>query len=293
MIVDAHTHRYPSFVIHDPKRFASQYGESYWLDLVTPKKGKSLQGWSTREKMLADMEVAKVQKAALLGWYWKSPDTCLLQNDWHAQWLKDDPDRFFAFATMHPRMKDPVQQLKKRQDQGFVGIGECHPRVQDSRLKDPFWIKCFEFASDHGWPVTFHVTEPVGHNYAGRVPTPFEEFLWLAREFPSMNVILAHAGGLFPFFELNPKVQSELKNVYYDLAACPLLYQSSIYRKLIEVVGHKKILLGSDYPLRIFPKTHKEPDFLTYIEKISKAARLSSSEEKAIFGENFLSLLPC
>ena len=29
-------------------------------------------------------------------------------------------------------------------------------------------------------------------------PTPFEDFLWLAREFPDLKIILAHAGGLFP-----------------------------------------------------------------------------------------------
>ena len=93
-----------------------------------------------------------------------------------------------------------------------------------------------QFASEMGWPVTYHVTEPVGHEYPGRIPTPFEDFLWLVREFPELKIILAHAGGLFPFYELNPMIRPELKNVYYDLAACPLLYEPSLYRKLIEVV---------------------------------------------------------
>ena len=44
-----------------------------------------------------------------------------------------------------------------------------------------------EFAAENGWPVTFHVTEPVGHNYPGRVPTPFEDFLWLTREIPELS----------------------------------------------------------------------------------------------------------
>ena len=64
----------------------------------------------------------------------------------------------------------------------------------------------YGIASYAGWPVTYHVTEPVGHEYPGRTPTPFEDFLWLAREFPDLKIILAHAGGLFPFYELIPKI---------------------------------------------------------------------------------------
>ena len=105
-----------------------------------------------------------------------------------------------------------------------------------------------------GWPVTYHVTEPVGHEYPGRTPTPFEDFLWLAREFPDLKIILAHAGGLFPFYELNPKIRPELKNIYYDLAACPLLYEPSLYRKLIEVVGPEKFSGERIIPCEFFQK---------------------------------------
>ena len=74
-------------------------------------------------------------------------------------------------------------------------------------MKDPVWLECVKFASENGLPINFHVTEPVGHDYPGRIPTPFEDFLWLACEFPELKIILAHAGGLFPFYELNPKVK--------------------------------------------------------------------------------------
>uniref|UniRef100_UPI00389AA57D amidohydrolase family protein n=1 Tax=Candidatus Seribacter sulfatis TaxID=3381756 RepID=UPI00389AA57D len=97
----------------------------------------------------------------------------------------------------------------------------------------------------------------------------------------------------FPFYELNPKVRNELRNVYYDLAACPLLYESSIYRKLIDTVGHKKIIWGTDYPLKIFPKVQSKPDFSTFIKEIHKVADLSDDEKDALFHQNIFSLLPC
>ena len=293
MIIDAHTHRYADEVLSDPTAFAQKQGEHHWLELTTPHKKKSLQGWVSGEKMIEDMENAGVNKSVLLGWYWENPETCTLQNNWCADWISENPNKFLGFVSLHPEISNPLDELRKRQDQGFVGIGECHPWVQGASPKNENWIKCMEFASEERWPVTYHVTEPVGHKYPGRTPTPFEDFLWLAREFPDLKIILAHAGGLLPFYELNPKIRPELKNVHYDLAACPLLYEPSLYRKLIEVVGPKKILWGTDYPLRTFPKTQKEPDFWSFKSLVDQEAKLNDSEREAIFGKNLISLLPC
>ena len=293
MIVDAHTHRYPKEVLQDPQSFAQLHKEWHWLELVSPDNKKSLQGWSSREKMIADMDKSEVGRAVLLGWYWENPETCELHNQWCSQWIARDPDRFIGFFSLHPELQNPIESLTRSKDLGFIGIGECHPWLQDASIQNENWMKCMEFAAAEGWPVTFHVTEPVGHNYPGRVQTPFEEFLWLARHLPELKIILAHAGGLFPFYELNPKIRPELKNVYYDLAACPLLYDPEIYRKLIEVVGVEKILWGTDYPLRIFPATQKEPDFISFKNLVLKEAELSESERDAIFGNNLLALLPC
>ena len=85
-----------------------------------------------------------------------------------------------------------------------------------------------------------------------------------------------------PFYELNPKIKTELKNVYYDLAACPLIYEPSLYRKLIEVVGPEKILWGTDYPLRIFPKGQKAGFF-----DLQEFRRKRSQIEQFRKGSNF------
>ena len=291
MIIDAHTHRYPTEVFEDPHAFASPREERHWLELVSPENGSHLQGWADRARMIEDMDCAGVDRCALLAWYWEKPETCQLHNDWHARWIKADPDRFYAFAAVHPEMNDPMEELQMRHDQGFSGIGECHPMAQGFSMRDPAWLACMEYASEKGWPVNFHVTEPVGHDYQGRIPTPLEDFLWLARQFPELKIILAHAGGLLPFFELNPRLKPELANVYYDLAACPLLYESSLYRMLLDTVGHEKIIWGSDYPLRIFPQKQKTPDFLTFRNEVLEKTELSEIEQNAIFGLTFLSLL--
>jgi predicted TIM-barrel fold metal-dependent hydrolase len=291
VIIDSHTHRYPPEVFADAKAFAKERQEHHWLELVLPQKGTQLQGWADRSGMIGDMEEAGIDRCVLLAWYWENPETCLLHNQWHAQWIKEDPERFYAFAAVHPAMKDPVEELRKMYDKGFSGIGECHPWAQGFSLRDPNWLSCMEFAQEKGWPVNFHVTEPVGHDYPGRIPTPFEDFHWLAREFSELKVILSHAGGLFPFYELNPRLKPELKNIYYDLAACPLLYDPSLYRLLIDAVGYEKIIWGSDYPLKVFPGQQKKPDFSTFRNDFIARTKLTEVEQKAIFGHTFLSIL--
>ena len=292
-IIDAHTHRYPEEVSLDPSSFARRQKEDLWLELVKPSDRKSLQGWSSGEKMISDMLVAKVERAVLQGWYWQNPSTCKMQNDWCAEWISQDPEKFIGFVSIHSELERPLDELKKRHDQGFLGIGECHPWAQGSNIRTEKWMKQMEFACQAKWPVTFHVTEPVGHDYPGKVPTPFEDFLWLAQKLPELQIILAHAGGLFPFYELNPQIRPLFKNFYYDLAACPLLDEPTLYKKLIEVVVHEKILWGTDYPLRIFPSSQKVPDFLTFKTLLIEEAHLTESEECAIFGQNLISLLPC
>ena len=293
MIVDAHTHYFAPEAARNPESFAQKHKEPHWLELVLPNGKAGLQGWASPEDMLEEMNKASVDQAVLLGWYWENSETCRMQNEWNAQLVKEFPGRFIAFASYHADAQSPIDELKWCLDNGFQGIGECHPRVQGTDLKSANWRACLAFACDNGWPVNFHVTEQVGHEYPGRVPTPYEEFHWLAREFPELKIILSHAGGLFPFFELNPKVRMDLKNVFYDLAACPLLYDSTLYQKLIDLVGYEKVLWGTDFPLRIFPAIQTKPDFSLFQEELLSATHLNPTQREAIFGGNLLSLLQC
>ncbi len=46
-----------------------------------------------------------------------------------------------------------------------------------------------------------------------------------------------------------PEVNTALRNVYFDTAVSPLLYQKQVFAAVASLVGPEKILLGSDYPL--------------------------------------------
>ena len=286
MIIDAHTHRYSEEVIADPVAFAVRTGEEKWLSMVSPSDRTTLQGWADRKTMLHDMDAAGVAKCVLLGWYWERYQTCMEANDWHRTWMEQDPDRFICFLSVRPGIPDIVEYLKQAREDGFQGIGESHPWAQGFSIRDKEWIRVMEFACSHGWPVNFHVTDPSGKHYPGKTLTPMEDFLWLSKELPELKIILAHAGALYA---LNHPVP---ENFYFDLAACPLLYPPSIYQQLIDSTGPEKILWGTDYPLLIYPKTQKKPEFRTFLEEFKDSVNADNPEMEAMTGSNLCNLLP-
>ena len=127
--------------------------------------------------------------------------------------------------------------------------------------------------------------------HPGNRPTQLNDFVQMARQNRSLSLILAHWGGGLPFFELNPRLRPILRNVLYDTAAGPLLYDPRIFRTAVDLVGPSKILFGSDYPLRLFPREQKIPDLSRYVEGIRDAAGLDDGELWAIFRDNARRLL--
>lgn len=287
-IIDAHIHHYPEAVMQNPLLWAQESGEGYWASLVGPK---SVQGFVSTGGLLAAMEGAKVDQAVLAGWYWERGETCEMHNAFYATLLKRYPGKFIAFASVQALdEKGGVEGLKRAIDGGFKGVGECFPALQGYSMQDPRWLAVVELAIDHCMPILLHVTEPLGHHYPGKLIHSFEPYAWLAKTYPEATLIFAHWGGLMPFYELNPAFAKTAKNIYYDTAASPLLYDRRIFQLVLDCVGPKKILYGSDFPLRLYPSKQKEPDFETFLDAIYQL-QLPEEALKAILGGNMQGLL--
>ena len=76
-------------------------------------------------------------------------------------------------------------------------------------------------------------------------------------------------------------IKERLKNVYFDTAASPFLYDPAIYRYAVEIAGVDKILFGSDFPLLKPARYFKE----------FQNAGLTGEQIKAISGRNAEKLL--
>ena len=292
-IIDCHTHCFPEAASTDPHAWAQAQNESHWLKLVAPEGRPSIQGWANMDEHREAMKTAGVSRSVLLGWYWENEVTCRWQNEAIAAWLGKCPDRFIGYAAIQPNTSAPkvIQQLEDARELGFCGVGELHMGVQGFNSHSLGWQALAEWCTAHNWPVNLHVTEAAGIPQPGSCQTPLNEFVNMAIASPDLRLILAHWGGGLAFYEHNPRLRKILKNVYYDTAASPLLYQPSIFRSIINSVGADKVLYGSDYPLRVYPKRQKKPDMSGFIDSIFNETDLAEAELRKIFSKNFQRLI--
>lgn len=287
-IIDAHVHLYPSEVSADPARWAAHRHEPLWAALVTPQPGRRVQqGWADADRLLRDMDAAGVERAVLLGWYWQRHETCVWHNRIYAECVRAHPDRLSAFATVQAAAGADVaiRELNRARDDGLVGLGELCPWSGGGSALDEDWQAVLAHAVALDWPVNLHVTDPASRLFPGRVVTPLEDVVALARQQPGLRLILAHWGGGLVFHELNAHARQALQNCVYDAAATPLLYDPAIYAAAVRAVGAERILFGSDYPLMVFPREQSEPDLARVLAQV-RAAGLDDAARAAVLGGN-------
>lgn len=290
-ILDSHIHAYPGEVASNPRQWGHAHGEAWWVETVAPAGRHSIQGWANVDQLLRDMDAAGVEQVLMLGWYWERLETCRLQNDWFVAWHRAHPDRIQAFATTQPAAGPAaVDEARRALDLGLRGIGELLPGVQGFSPTGESFHALATLAAEASVPINLHVTDPALNGRPGMVNTPLEDYVAMAAANPDTTFILAHWGGGLPFHELTPRVRRALRNVYYDTAASPLIYDPAVFARVVDLIGPDRILYGSDYPLLLYPKTGSQPGFDRFIAEI-RSAGLSPAAFDAIMGGNLLRLL--
>ena len=288
MIIDFHTHMFPPDVIKNPEKYCKL--DPYFGVLADPKC--TIQRYANCEEAIALADKAGVEKIVMQGWYWQDHGLCKYHNDYMHDLISKHPERFIAFASINPRAgQRAIQEMERCYKIGFAGIGEMGPGGQGWDLYNKDFLNLMKAAEKCNMLVNIHAGEPVGRIYPGKDYTPMQGFYELARKLPDLKLILAHWGGGLPFYELMPDISKTFANVYYDTAASPLLYKMDIFKAAINLVGAKKILFGSDFPLLLYPKKQKEADFSMFIEDIKEQGGLKKDELNLIFRENALKLL--
>jgi len=276
-IIDAHVHLYPPEVERDPSGWAEGRGERHWATLCTRRRrdGRLVQSLPTVDQTLAAMDAAGVERAVLLGWYWETFETCVWQNHFYADCVREHPDRLAACATFHPQPgeKAVLAELVRAREDGLVGLGELSPHSQGFGIDDPTFRGALAWAQDAGWPVNIHVTDPDSRPFPGRIETPLRDFVALAADFPRLPLVLAHWGGLLPLRE--PAIRGR-RNVYYDTAASPLLYDSTVWGRFFAAVPASQILFGSDFPLNLYPRTSVSAEMAQFAREAEAAGAPAS-----------------
>jgi len=197
------------------------------------------------------MDEQGVDRSVVFGFPWQDPALFKMQNDYVMEVVTRYPDRLVGLCCFDPFSKEAVSEARRCLQGGLSGIGEIafyQSGIDDTALD--MMTPLMEICLDKDLPFLIHTNEPVGHLYPGKTPNTLKQIYTLVTRFPENKIVLAHWGGGIFFFNLLKKdVKERLKNVYFDTAASPFLYDPNIYRYAVEIAGVDKILFGSDFPL--------------------------------------------
>ncbi len=273
MIIDTHTHIFPDAVNQNRSHYFN--GEPEFKLLYDSDKSKII----SVKQLLDTMGEHKVDLSVICGFPWRNPETAILNNNVIIDAVKTHPDRIKGLACFDLAWKGAADETLRCIKEGLSGAGELAFYLSGIdekalRLLEPVMAVLRE---NGNLPCMIHTNEPVGHQYPGKTPITLEQIYGLAQTFPDNKIILAHwGGGIFLYHLMKKNAKSTLKNIWYDTAASPFLYEANIYDAALNAGVLDKVLLGTDYPL-LTPKR-----YYTDLDN----SNLTQDQKSMVLGEN-------
>lgn len=258
VIIDFHTHIVPPQI--KERRHPLALLDPCFQSLYADPRAKL----ATAEDLIESMDRDGIDVSVALNSGWASAELCRETNDYIMESVSRYPRRIVGFGAIQPASPGAASEVERCAKGGMRGIGELMPHIQGFDLGDRMLMTpVMEAAQQSDLVVLTHSSEPVGHLYPGKgnvLPGVLYRFI---TNFPGVRIVCAHWGGGLPFYALMPEVAQALKNVYFDTAASPFLYDYEIFSHVAELVGVDKVLFGSDFPLitqrRIINALEKRP----------------------------------
>ena len=276
MKIDYHVHVTPPDIIKSWKKIGEK--EPYFKLISESPVNK----FATADEVVMELVNSEVDKAVIFGFAFKDMGLCRYVNDYVADSIRKFPNKLIGYMVLVPTSDEIEKEMDRCVNMGLKGVGEIFPYGQGFDITDvkemsPLCNSCIE----RDLPVIIHTNEAVGHFYHGKTNTTAVEASIFAHNYPDLKIIFAHWGGGLLFYELMPEIRKQNKNVYYDTAASPFLYDKNIFKVARDIGILDKILFGSDYPLISMRR---------YIKEIANSG-LNEMEQALVFGENAKTLL--
>ena len=224
-------------------------------------------------------------------------------NEFAAEVVKNNPQRFGAFATLPlPDLNTSLLELEYALDElNLDGVGLLSS-IDGQYLGDPVWEDLFAELNRRKTVVFVHPNAPPKEKLPQiDVPPAVMEFVFdttravanlvhnrTLRRYPDIRFIFPHAGGVVPFLAWRISFGEQrtikyLKRLYYDVALAATPYA---LRSLQELADPTHILFGSDYPFL------PEPLIATMVEGLQTYEGFDAPTRQAIERDNALALFP-
>lgn len=232
MIIDGH------ILIETPPGELDAYGRF----LAAHGRNK---GWAAPEPLLDSLAADGVDYGLIL----EGP------NHLREKFVARDPAKLGAFAAVSLRElaaspKKTLADARARINDGYLGFGQLTPYREGMNVDDPPLTGLFELAVELGVPVHFECTCSFGDAVPGRVNTPIYDFEAVARQFPSLSLILGSWGGTMCLHEMMPELPKVLLNVYYETYSPVDDFDIGLMLATThKIIRSRKILYGSGSPM--------------------------------------------
>jgi len=277
VIFDFHTHILPDDFRSDRDRMLA--ADDTFRSMFSDPRART----ASAEDLIAEMDRSGVDRAVVLGYGWTDPGVARLANDYALDAAGAHPGRIVPFCSVNPVWgREAIAEVERCAEAGARGIGELHADTQGFDPADERLLSALmAVAESLGLIVTIHASEPVGHSYPGKGTATPGRLMPMVQSFPDVTFVLAHWGGGLVFYSLIREVRESFRNVYFDSAASPYLYDAGVFEVSARAAGPERILFGSDYPL------------LSQRRALGQArdSGLSPDDEVAVLGGNALRLL--
>ena len=164
----------------------------------------------------------------------------------HSEMFEASGGRIHYLGVFKPSSaEDNLATLERAKERpGFVGL-KIHPSAHGVPAEDPSYEPAWRFAADNDLPILTHSWSVSSYNPVQVFSTP-ERFERYAERFPSVRLVLGHAGGRGPGRLEAARMAKTHPNVYLDIAGD--IFDFRLVESLVETVPVQKILFGSDYP---------------------------------------------
>lgn len=210
--------------------------------------------------------------------YWIDPEDgasiARQVNEGCSEFVQNNPMRFRSLATVP--MQKPELAVKELEYAkalpGLCGV-EIGTSIEGRTLDDPVFGDFFSLCEELGWPIFLHpyyVGDKKGFsNYylTNLIGNPLDTTLGAASlifggildRHPKLRILLAHGGGYLPYqigrldhgYDVRKesrtceqKPSAYLPRLFYD----SITFNSHSLSFLIQMVGDKQVVLGTDYP---------------------------------------------
>ncbi len=228
-------------------------------------------------------------------------ELCAMGNDELLEMLRANRDMFEAAVLMVPmnNIDEAVRIVRERvtEDPDVVGI-QIFTRALGKSIADEEFRPLFAALAQTGTPAWLH---PV---FDLRKPDNNLVFSWeyelsqamlqmvqanLFKEFPTLKVIVHHAGGMAPFFAgridriMTSEQAADMRKFYVDTA---ILGNPRALDLAADFYGIDHVLFGTDAPLGILPA-----GATAEISQAIEDMHVSGQDKQAIFEDNYRRLV--